>query len=291
MSADASPPAFPLADQVRPEARLPAFPAVEHVRTDRDQAHAIHLDHACFKGQGSHAEGDYHAIEEMEELAQATRFIRWIVDSLRLPSVGAVVEIGAGIGAVTEILREAVPHAAITALEPSATPFALLAGGSRADGAVIRQETSAAHLLTNAGTYDAVVHVNVLEHISDDAGELAAVRALLRPGGTLHLFVPALPRLYGPLDLKSGHYRRYRRRQLHDLLASAGYRDIRIRHFDLLGTLPYWLLSRAHKATIRSTDVTLFDRVWVPLARGVDRLFANRPPFGKNLVAVAQSGP
>ena len=46
------------------------------------------------------------------------------------------------------------------------------------------------------------------------AASCATAHELLVPGGTLAVFVPALPRLYGSLDYKSGHHRRYRRGDL-----------------------------------------------------------------------------
>ncbi|WP_419947528.1 methyltransferase domain-containing protein [Candidatus Palauibacter sp.] len=60
---------------------------------------------------------------------------------------------------------------------------------------------------------DSVVSVNVLEHVEDDEEELALMRSLLRPGGHLCLWVPALSALYAPYDRALGHHRRYQRRR------------------------------------------------------------------------------
>ena len=239
-------------------------------------------------GQGNGADRDYGAMNEMEQLAKAHRFNRWIVDALRIEEPKTVLEIGAGIGAITRTLAAQHPRAAITALEPSGTPFEQSVA---VNGVRLLRETSAQHLAVHPSTYDCAIHVNVLEHIEDDTAELRNVLSLLRPGGTLHLFVPALPRLYGELDRRSGHYRRYRRRGLATVLRSAGFEIVRLSYFDLLGTVPYLFMSKRAKSSIRPNEVELFDRVWVPVSRTFDALLGGRPPVGKNLVAVARRPP
>ncbi len=246
--------------------------------------------------QGSDASSQYGALDELHQLAKATSFNRWILDSLRIPSSAAsIVEIGAGIGTMTKLLTNSRPHAKITSLEPSDAPFAELAErhgrGELGKAVAILNETSTVHVAAHAGLFDAAMHVNVLEHIEDDLGELRTVASLLRPGGTLHLFVPAMQALYGPLDAKSGHYRRYRKKTLKALIETAGYRVERISYFDLLGAPAYFALSKSGKSSISAGDVDKFDKIWVGISRRVDRVFGGRVPFGKNLVVVASARP
>jgi SAM-dependent methyltransferase len=69
---------------------------------------------------------------------------------------------------------------------------------------------------------DAAVLGEVLEHIEDDFGALAAVAKILRPGGVLAVSVPANPGYLGPSDRWAGHVRRYTRERLLDAVSSAG---------------------------------------------------------------------
>ena len=53
--------------------------------------------------------------------------------------------------------------------------------------------------------FGSAVMINVLEHIADDQGALAAISDRLRPGGHLVIWVPAFPFLYSRFDEKLGH--------------------------------------------------------------------------------------
>ena len=57
--------------------------------------------------------------------------------------------------------------------------------------------------------FDLIVYVNVLEHVQDDEQEIKKAAGLLAPGGRLAIAVPALQSIYGTVDMRSGHYRRY----------------------------------------------------------------------------------
>ena len=97
---------------------------------------------------------------------------------------------------------------------------------------------------TPDGIYDAVVMVNVLEHIEDDRAAARGLFAAMKPGGKLLIFVPALPfYAYSELDRIYGHFRRYQRKDLSNCIESAGFRIERLRYFDITGVFPWWLLN------------------------------------------------
>ena len=139
-----------------------------------------------------------------------------------------------------------------------------------------------------APSFDSVVYVNVLEHILDDVGELRTAHDLLVPGGTLAVFVPALPRLYGSMDFKSGHHRRYVRESLRGVVTDAGFELVDIRYLDVLGVAPYFAMYRLLDVkSLGAVSSGGYDKVIVPLSRAVQRLVPD-PPFGKNLLAIAR---
>jgi SAM-dependent methyltransferase len=77
---------------------------------------------------------------------------------------------------------------------------------------------------------DAVVLLNVLEHIEDDAAAVAQVARILRPDGVAVIEVPAGPGLYDVYDKHLQHFRRYRLRDLCRLLERAGLEVVERSH-------------------------------------------------------------
>ncbi len=59
------------------------------------------------------------------------------------------------------------------------------------------------------GGFDAVLALDVIEHLDDDRGAVARLGALARPGGVVVVSVPALPDLFTEFDAIQGHRRRY----------------------------------------------------------------------------------
>ena len=240
---------------------------------------------AEFRGQDVTAAADYGAHDELHALAHARRFHRWLVDLLSPVLTGHVLEVGAGIGTVTRVLagRDGLT---VTSLEPDPVLFAELAGAADEMPGVDLRNCSTLDLAGEQ--FDSVIYVNVMEHIEDHLGELRRGLSLLRPGGTLGLVVPAMPSLYGSLDLKSGHFRRYRRRRLIELVEAAGFEVMTVRHFDAAGVVPYWLSIRlGAMRALSPASARLFDTVLVPMSMAVD-VVAPRLPVGKNLLVHAR---
>jgi SAM-dependent methyltransferase len=81
-----------------------------------------------------------------------------------------------------------------------------------------------------AASVDAVVLLNVLEHIEDDRGALAQVWRILKPGGVAIIEVPAGPKLYDAYDRHLQHFRRYALGDLAALAQSCGFRVLERSH-------------------------------------------------------------
>ena len=233
---------------------------------------------------------EFGALDELTELSGAGNFNRWIVDSLDMGLGSRVVEVGAGLGSIATELARRARDRQVTALEPAANVFPALAERAAEHPNLTALQITSSDLVAGgaAGSFDGVVYVNVLEHIADDAAELATAASLLADGGRIAVFVPAMPSLYGSLDYKSGHFRRYTPAQLRARLAEAGFVDIDVRYLDLVGVAPYWLMYRVLDVSrLDRASSTGYDRVIVPISRTIQRVVP-RPPRGKNLVATAR---
>lgn len=240
--------------------------------------------------QQAAAGSSFGADVELERLAEADHFFGWIADELE-PHLGhRILEVGAGIGTVSLKLLERLPGAQITALEPDPKLHDELVSRTKRHPEVQTLNVTSTDLLQSdmAPTFDSVVYVNVLEHILDDVGELSTARDLLVPGGTLAIFVPALTRLYGSLDYKSGHHRRYHRDTLSNVITEAGLEIVDVRYLDMLGVAPYFVMYKLLDVkSLGSVSSSGYDRVIVPISRAIQRL-APHPPFGKNVLAIAR---
>jgi len=86
--------------------------------------------------------------------------------------------------------------------------------------------------------FDYLFAFEVLEHIEDEMRALREWTAYLKPKGRVLISVPAHARKFGPDDEFHGHIRRYDKKALYDLLAGAGYKNIRIFNYGFpLGNL------------------------------------------------------
>jgi SAM-dependent methyltransferase len=106
----------------------------------------------------------------------------------------------------------------VVACEPEETAFELA-----------RQEAPAGCRVHHCGLGELVARTepaaylvmhDVLEHIEDDRAAVAAVHDLLEPGGTAIISVPAYQWLFGVHDVRLGHFRRYTRRSLVEVLGA-----------------------------------------------------------------------
>jgi SAM-dependent methyltransferase len=70
--------------------------------------------------------------------------------------------------------------------------------------------------------FDAVLALDLIEHLDDDRGALGNLGQLVRPGGIVIITVPALPELYSEFDQVQGHRRRYLPDGLRVAIESAG---------------------------------------------------------------------
>ncbi len=70
--------------------------------------------------------------------------------------------------------------------------------------------------------FDAVLALDVIEHLDDDRGAVERLGTLARPGGVVVVSVPALPDLFTEFDAIQGHRRRYLPGTLRDAFERTG---------------------------------------------------------------------
>jgi SAM-dependent methyltransferase len=229
------------------------------------------------------------AASDLERLGTADRFFGWVLHEFQPYLKGRVLEVGAGLGTITRKLVEADPAVTVVALEPAENLFDDLTAVAAANPRIIASQlTSGEYLDRSTEQFDAVIYLNVLEHIEHDVEELKITGAALRPGGHLLVFGPGLQWLYSELDYNAGHYRRYTLAGLRKVVEAAGLQVVSLRYMDVVGVLPYWVVYRLLRSqAISGGSMWGYDRVLVPVSRTIQRVL-RRPPLGKNVILVAR---
>jgi SAM-dependent methyltransferase len=232
--------------------------------------------------------GHFAAEDDLECLAASKHFFDWVLEEFAPYLHGHLLEVGAGTGTITRKLVDQHSDVSIVALEPAENLFGSLdAYAALTERVTAEKGTLDDHGTRFVGAFDAVLYVNVLEHIADDEREIQLAADALRPGGALLVFGPGLEVLYSGLDHKAGHYRRYSLRHLRRIAEGAGLRIVALRYFDLLGVLPYLVVYRwLHSAQISGSTMWGYDRLIVPLSRLIQHVLRD-PPAGKNVILVA----
>lgn len=229
--------------------------------------------------------------KDLEAMDFAENYHRWILGFCR-PYLGKrIVEVGAGTGSFSELLMETAP-ATVALIEPSEMFDALQDKISSLETPI---ETRLFNdIFVNVSDEirreigpDSIVYINVLEHIEDDNLELETAHDCIEIGGHVCIFVPAMPALMSDFDRRIGHFRRYRKRELAKKCQDAGFSISSIRYFDLPGVLPWFIKYRLMRSLkMESGSVQLYDKAVVPIIKPVESIIS--PPFGKNLLVIAQ---
>ncbi len=222
----------------------------------------------------------------LNNLTGTPQYLSWLARKVR-PYVGdEVLEIGAGIGNIAgRLIGKRVLYMA--AEKDPLHLHALRNRFLRTPNVVVRRidPVAAEDFSGLENSFDTVLCLNVLEYIEDPAAALARMGAALKPNGVLIALVPHGPGLYGTLDRRLGHRRRYTAAEARQLLESQGFTVEAASSFNKAGTLPWWAYSKLlGSKSISKVVLKIFDKsVW--LWRRFDGLL---PWPGLSLMAVGR---
>ncbi len=216
----------------------------------------------------------------LRRMAALDRYNSFLFEQIR-PFVGQrVLEVGAGTGTITQFLRD---RDRTLATDVDAQYLHLLERRFEHNVNVYDLSQPPPEAVARQ-KYDTVICLNVLEHIRDDRAALERLYDLLEPGGRLVLLVPAHGALYGEIDQAIGHYRRYEKDALAQLLAGVGFETSELFFVNALSTVGWYLNGRLLKRnSVPGMQARVADRL-VPLYRLERKL---NLPFGLSVISVA----
>lgn len=231
---------------------------------------------------------DEYGSEILQSLQRTRRFNRWMARSID-PEVGdRVLEIGAGIGNITNELVPR-PHYVASDVNPHYLHYLRNQAVGRPYLEVHRVDLEdPADFEPWRGTRDTVICLNVLEHVQDPLRSLRNIHDALAPGGRLLLYVPEGPGLYCRLDEVLGHRCRYTKESLAEELRETGFTVDSIHGFNRFSRPGWWwngkVLRRSHFSRFQLKVLDLL----IPVVSRIDRFL---PWKGLGLMAVARKDP
>jgi glycosyltransferase involved in cell wall biosynthesis len=184
---------------------------------------------------------DEYGSQILARLGRAPRFNAWMADTIRPFCGQRVLEIGSGVGNLTQRL---IPRREYTVSDINPLYLQTLAS--------LRQDrpyldvafcdvTDVASFPRREEGYDTVICLNVIEHVPDDRAALENIRSALGPDGRAIVLVPQGQWNFGTLDEVLGHHHRYSKETLRKVAADAGLEVERILDFNRTGTAAWFL--------------------------------------------------
>lgn len=169
----------------------------------------------------------YFEVEKTHWLMRGRRAI--VLDMLRryVPQANSahVLDFGCGSGLTVQTLAKAGYVASGVDFSHEAIEF----GTSK--GIAGLQVVSDEKLSFPDAAFDAVVCMDVLEHLGDEQPALSEIRRVLKPQGVLLIMVPAYMFLWGTQDEVAHHYRRYTLGRLTEVVRSGALMRIEKRSY------------------------------------------------------------
>jgi len=202
----------------------------------------------------------------LNNLTGTPQYLNWLVRILRPYAGDTVLEIGAGIGNLSARLM----GRRLRYVAAESDPLYLHALENRffrtPNVQVLRlAPDDISGYAELAGQFDTVLCINVLEYAADPEAVVRAAAGVLRSGGRLLLLTPQNPWLYSAIDRVMGHRRRFRARELRELVERQGLAVREIRQINKAGALAWWLFGKVfRRKKINKLSLKIFDKtVWL----------------------------
>jgi glycosyltransferase involved in cell wall biosynthesis/phospholipid N-methyltransferase len=230
-------------------------------------------------------ERDEFGSQILGRLSRAPRFNEWMADVIRPFCGQRVLEIGSGVGNLTQRL---IPRREYVVSDVNPLYLHTLASLKR-DRPYLRvtycDVTAAESFPKVDGGFDTVICLNVIEHVDDDRAALRNIRGVLGPGGRAIVLVPQGPGNFGTLDGVLGHKRRYTRETLAGLAESCGMKVAEMIPFNRTGSAAWFLNGKLLRRQKFGLGQILALNALTPLLRRVDALLP-LPPL--SLIAILE---
>jgi glycosyltransferase involved in cell wall biosynthesis len=198
-------------------------------------------------------------VATLENMAKSPGLAKWTLEQFEGLIGSSVIDAGSGTGRFTRLLLDRDRLVAVDSdshyVESLARNF-----GHLENVEVILGDLVDPGLIEKLGpaTFDTVLCVNVLEHLTDPSMSLANLGDALRPGGLLLIHAPAHSRLFSAADEALGHKRRFDEDSIQKAVTDAGLEVVGHRQFNRLGAIGWRFNQMRGRERIGPWQATLF---------------------------------
>lgn len=229
---------------------------------------------------------DIEGLETLNVIEKANKFNKWMYETIKPYSKGRILEIGCGIGNISEFFINDNFDIVLSDLRDNYIEIVK----NKFTNEVIKIDLVDADFDTKhkdlIGTFDTVFALNVVEHIKDDNKAIENCKKLLKNQGHLIILVPAYQSLFNNFDVELEHYRRYTQKSLKQLIKANKLSIIKTFSFNVIGILG-WFVSGSilKKKTIPEGQMGLFNKL-VPVFKIADILTLKK--MGLSVICISE---
>lgn len=220
---------------------------------------------------------DVYGFSTLESISGADKFNRWMYETIKPFCKGRILEIGGGIGNISQCFLDDKEELVVTELQTEYCDMIRKRFGNHPNlKDVIEMDIIDPEFDLKYeswfGTFDSVFALNVVEHIADGRIAIANCKKLLKKGGHLVILVPAFQSIFNHFDTALGHYRRYTAKTLETVFKANDLSIIHRQYFNLIGIAGWWVSGTLlQKKIIPEGQMKLYN-FFVPVFRIIDKL-------------------
>ena len=220
---------------------------------------------------------DIAGLTTLKSISLATRFNAWMYKTIKPYIKGRILELGSGIGNITDHLVTDFSEITISDYNPDYCSFLKNKYTNNKNIEDVLQIDlqdpnffqTYRHL---QNSFDTIILLNVIEHLEHDGKCAEYCQFLLKPDGHFIALAPAFSYLYSPLDKEIGHYRRYTKSSLAMVLQNNGFSILHKQYFNAMGIAGWLVINKwLGRTAITEGSMKFFEKL-VPLAKITDRM-------------------
>ncbi len=230
-------------------------------------------------------EKDIEGHKTLDVFSEADKYNQWIFDIIRPYCKGNIIEIGSGIGNISQLLLKENLSVVLSDLRENycqtlRDEFGHLENPPRIVNLDLAHPDFNNVYTGLLNSFDSLVILNVLEHIKDDHQAIQNCYSLLKDGGHLIVFVPALQSLYNRFDKGLEHYRRYNKKTLSEVISQNKFTVLHRQYMNFVGIFGWFVSGKIlGNKIVPDKQVRLYNKL-VPVFKVVDKIILNSIGLG-----------